>query len=216
MGKRGANRNNPPDPQDRNPVQTGGAGTGPRLPISPARNSESEQLLIDTFSQIRDELVSTLAYVLGNRDDAMDTAQETFVKCWRARPSIPDVQNLRAWIFRVGLNAARDYQRSGWMKRAKPLIAEEMLLPARDTSASEQIVENEDIARLRAALLELREEEREVFLLRQNGDLTYEEIAEQRNIPVGTVKTQMRTALIKLRKVLNPYAGGESEKVDED
>jgi RNA polymerase sigma-70 factor, ECF subfamily len=210
MGKRGASRSNPPDPQDRNP-KNGASVSGRPVPTSPPVPSPSEQLLIDTFSQIRDELVSTLAYVLGNRDDAMDSAQEAFVKCWRARATIPDVQNLRAWIFRVGLNAARDYQRSGWMKRSKPLIAEEMLLPAREPSAAEQIVENEDVARLRAALLELRDEEREVFLLRQNGDLTYEEIAEQRNIPVGTVKTQMRTALIKLRKALNP----DAEQTDE-
>jgi RNA polymerase sigma-70 factor (ECF subfamily) len=53
------------------------------------------------------------------------------------------------------------------------------------------------------ALLDLRQEEKEVFLLRQNGGLTYEQIAEVRNSPVGTVKTQMRAALQKLRKVLN-------------
>jgi RNA polymerase sigma-70 factor (ECF subfamily) len=41
-----------------------------------------------------------------------------------------------------------------------------------------------------------------VFLLRQNGDLTYEEIAALRRTPVGTVKTQMRSALQKLRRVL--------------
>jgi RNA polymerase sigma-70 factor (ECF subfamily) len=48
----------------------------------------------------------------------------------------------------------------------------------------------------------LRPEEQAVFLLRQNGDLTYEEIAELRRSPVGTVKTQMRAALQKLRRVL--------------
>ncbi len=57
--------------------------------------------------------------------------------------------------------------------------------------------------RLRKAILDLRLEEKEVFLLRQNGGLTYEQIAEIRNAPVGTVKTQMRAALQKLRKVLN-------------
>jgi RNA polymerase sigma-70 factor (ECF subfamily) len=173
----------------------------------------TEKLLVETFEQIRDELVSTLAYVLGNREDAMDSAQEAFVKCWRARETILEVQNLRAWIFRVGLNAARDHQRSGWTKRAKPLIAEEVLLPARESSAAEQIVDNENVSRLRAAILDLRPEEREVFLLRQNGDLTYEQIAELREIPVGTVKTQMRTALIKLRKVLNPDADGTPDEV---
>ncbi len=60
----------------------------------------------------------------------------------------------------------------------------------------------ETLERLRQALHGLRPEEKEVFLLRQNGDLTYEEIAVMRRTPVGTVKTQMRSALQKLRRVL--------------
>lgn len=209
MAKGGKGRTSPPNPHDRTPD----GRSGPNRPAPVAPPSPTERLLVETFEQIRDELVSTIAYVLGHRDDALDVAQEAFVKCWRARETIPDVQNLRAWIFRVGLNAARDHQRSGWMKRAKPLIAEEVLLPARDATAAERIVENENVSRLRAAILDLRDEEREIFLLRQNGDLTYEQIAEMRNIPVGTVKTQMRTALIKLRKVLNPDGEGPTDDV---
>ena len=62
--------------------------------------------------------------------------------------------------------------------------------------------EQESLQQLRQALSDLRPEEKEVFLLRQNGELTYEQIAEMHNRPVGTVKTQMRRALHKLRKVL--------------
>ncbi len=68
------------------------------------------------------------------------------------------------------------------------------------------LVHCEDLERLRGALFDLRPEERDVFLLRQNGNLTYEEIGALRRRPVGTVKTQMRTALIKLRKVLQEPA----------
>ena len=60
----------------------------------------------------------------------------------------------------------------------------------------------EAVEALRQAVLALREEEKDVFLLRQNGDLTYEQIAEIRDAPVGTVKTQMRSALQKLREQL--------------
>lgn len=165
-----------------------------------------EAPLVRVFNGIRDELVSTIAYMLGNRDEAQDVAQETFLKCWRARDSMPDVQNLRAWIFRVAMNAARDHQRSGWHKRSRPMIAEESIVTPRESSITERMAEAEQIQALRQALLDLREEEREVFLLRQNGELTYEQIAELRAVPVGTIKTQMRSALIKLRKVLNPGA----------
>src|SRR4051812_15704179 len=72
--------------------------------------------LVSTFNNLRDELLSTLSYVLGNKHDAQDAAQDAFIKCWRARADVPDVLNLRAWIFRVALNTARDHQRSGWSK----------------------------------------------------------------------------------------------------
>jgi len=163
----------------------------------------SEESLVRTFNEIRDELVSTLMFMLGNRDDAQDVAQDAFLKCWRARSTIGEVQNLRAWIFRVGLNAAKDQQRSAWSRRAKPFRGEEAMLPGREESPGQTLEAGEDVERLRQAILELRVEEKEVFLLRQNGNLTYEQIAEIRSSPVGTVKTQMRAALQKLRKVLH-------------
>jgi RNA polymerase sigma-70 factor (ECF subfamily) len=160
------------------------------------------ELLVSTFNDVRDELISTLCYMLGSQDDAQDMAQEVFLRCWRTQDQLPDVQNLRAWIFRVGLNAARDLQRSAWKRRVKPLLGAVLMPPTESTSPSLGLEERESLERLRDALLHLRPEEQEVFLLRQNGDLTYEQIAEVANRPVGTVKTQMRSALAKLRKVL--------------
>jgi RNA polymerase sigma-70 factor, ECF subfamily len=166
-------------------------------PLSP------EDTLVRAFNELRDELISTLMFLLGNRDDAQDAAQDAFLKCWRNRQGLPDVQNLRAWIFRVGLNAAKDMQRSAWNRRSKPLMGEDTMLAARDLPPGDRLEDQECLDRLRAALRDLRIEEKEVFLLRQNGGMTYEQIAEARNAPVGTVKTQMRSALQKLRKVLN-------------
>ena len=158
--------------------------------------------LLRAFNDLRDELLSTLCFMLGNANDAQDVAQEAFLRCWRAQDSLAGVQNVRAWIFRVGLNAAKDLQRSAWRRRVKPLLGAETM-PLMDRSAPpEEAEQRESLQRLRQALLHLRPEEKEVFLLRQNGALTYEEIAEQRQRPVGTVKTQMRSALQKLRQIL--------------
>ena len=164
----------------------------------------SEDRLIRTFNELKDELIGTLVFVLGNREDAKDAAQDAFIKCWNAREQLPQVVNLRAWIFRVCFNTAKDMQRSAWNRRAKPLSAEQYTMMAKDDSPDQNVERKESLDRLRRAILDLREEEKEVFLLRQNGDLTYEQIAEVRGCPVSTVKTQMRSALEKLRKVLNP------------
>ena len=186
------------------PGDRSAAGTNPPAAPTPSAGPVGDDALVALFNSIRDELVSTLMYVLGNAEDAQDAAQEAFMKCWRARQAVPDIQNLRAWIFRIALNAAKDHQRSAWSRRSRPLPDDELIIPGRDELPGQAMEDQEMVNRLRDALTRLRPEEREIFLLRQNGGLTYEDIAELRKAPVGTVKTQMRSALIKLRKVLNP------------
>jgi RNA polymerase sigma-70 factor, ECF subfamily len=159
-------------------------------------------VLVRAFNDLRDELISTLLFVLGNREDAQDAAQDAFVKCWGARDQVPQVQNLRAWIFRVSFNTAKDMRRSAWKRRIRPLRGEEFMAATKQLSPSQTLEFRESVQRLRQAILGLRDEEKEVFLLRQNGDLTYEQIAEMRSVPVGTIKTQMRSALDNLRKLL--------------
>jgi RNA polymerase sigma-70 factor (ECF subfamily) len=158
--------------------------------------------LLRVFNELRDELVSTLWFMLGNREDAQDAAQEAFLKCWRAQDQLAEIRDLRAWVFRIGLNAARDLQRSAWHRRSKQFSGEDALLAGSDKGPEQNAVQQETLERLRHAILQLRQEEKEVFLLRQNGDLTFEQIAEIRKAPLGTVKTQMRSALFKLRRIM--------------
>ena len=91
----------------------------------PAASSDgqipSAERLTRAFSDMRDELVSTLMYLLGNREDAQDAAQEAFVKCWRHQEKLAEIENMKAWIFRVALNAGRDIRETAW--RRKRLIS---------------------------------------------------------------------------------------------
>src|SRR5580765_1624053 len=120
-----------------------------------------DAVLVRAFNELRDELVSTLLFLLGNRDDAQDAGQDAFLKCWRSRESIGGIQNLRAWIFRVGLNTAKDMQRSAWSRKSRPLVGEEIMLTARETSPSQLLEDQEAVERLRRAILDLRVEEKE-------------------------------------------------------
>ena len=94
---------------------------------SPSDDLSSGEQLLRTFNDVHEELVSTLWFMLGNQEDAQDVAQEAFLRCWRNPESLQKVQNLRAWIFRVGMNAAKDLQRSAWRRRVKPLIGAEIM-----------------------------------------------------------------------------------------
>jgi len=117
---------------------------------------------------------------------------------------VPDVQNLRAWIFRVGLNAAKDFQRSAWNRKSRPLPEDDVMLPTRDGAPGQVAEDQEALDRLRQAIAQLRQDEKEVFLLRQNGDLTYEQIAEILSISLQTVKNQKTRGMKLLRMRLSP------------
>jgi RNA polymerase sigma-70 factor (ECF subfamily) len=162
-----------------------------------------EDILLRTFNELRDRLVERLRGLLGNDADAQDVAQVTFLHCWQARDRLAGVARLHSWIWRAGLNAARDLHRSAWHRRFK--LQETLSADLRDPAqpgASDRLVACEELERCRAALVRLRPQEREVFLLRQNHELSYKEIAERSGRPLGTVKAQMQSALRKLRAAL--------------
>ncbi|HVC98634.1 MAG TPA: RNA polymerase sigma factor, partial [Pirellulales bacterium] len=112
------------------------------------------------------------------------------------------VENLKAWIFRIALNTGRDLRGAAWRRRRRPLAEDGLMLVAARAPTEDRLERAEQLDQLRRAVHELRREEQEVFLLRQNGELTYEEIAAALGIPLGTVKTRMRLALGRLREVL--------------
>jgi RNA polymerase sigma-70 factor (ECF subfamily) len=162
---------------------------------------QPEDPLETTFTRHQSELLGMLYYLTGNAEDARDAFQEAFVKCWRRRESLGQIEDLRAWVFRVALNVGRDMRATAWRRRRRPL-------PEDNMAASPQMPPHEDLDRqerlamIQRAIRDLRAEEQEVFLLRQNAQMTYEEIAVSIDIPVGTAKTRMRLALEKLRMAL--------------
>lgn len=161
----------------------------------------SHQRLEETFTRCQAELLGTLYYLTGNREDAQDALQEAFVKCWRRLQQVAKVQNLRAWVFRIALNTGRDLRQTAWRRKRQSLPEEASMASSRDDPTA-RVLREERESRLRDAIWELREEEQEVFLLRQNGELTYEEIGAALAVPVGTVKTRMRAALRRLRHMM--------------
>jgi RNA polymerase sigma factor (sigma-70 family) len=178
------------------PSRKAASDTAVQPAVRPARTLE------DAFALHQSELLGTLFYLVGNLEDARDALQEAFLKCWKHQDQVDGVQNLKAWIFRIALNTGRDLRETAWRRKRQGLPEDETALAGHEQRPDEIVEHDERLHRLRVALAQLRDEEKEVFLLRQNGDLTYEEIAEALEIPSGTVKTRMRLALTRLREVL--------------
>lgn len=165
-------------------------------------SNSAEQELMDVFEQNHKGLLGTLFYVVANIEDARDVLQDAFVKCWQRREELPQIQNLRAWVYRIALNTARDRKKSAWSRRRESLLGADLMLSPPEQSPEAALLRDEELGRIRAAILSLQPAEQEVFLLKQNGDLTYEDIAESTGMPLGTVKTRMRNALRKMREAV--------------
>jgi RNA polymerase sigma-70 factor (ECF subfamily) len=175
----------------------------PQAPPDPPRHSASGRARLEqVFTTCQAQLLGTLYCLLGNVEDTRDALQEAFLKCWRHAAELDGVENLKAWVFRVVVNTGRDLRQNAWRRKRRALPEEDAMASSPSSQPCAQIEADERIARLREAVARLRPEEQEVFLLRQNGELTYEEIAAQLGIPTGTAKTRMRCALAHLRSVL--------------
>ncbi len=162
-----------------------------------------EQLLVQAFQSFEAELLGTLYHVLGNIEDARDACQEAFIRCWKRQDSLHEIQNIRAWVFRIAFNISLDIRKSAWRKRRQPLAEGEAALTAEEQSPDSNMRQTEELQQIRAAIGTLEQGEKEVFLLRQNGEMSFEQIAQTLEIPVGTAKTRMRRAVMKLHGILN-------------
>lgn len=179
----------------------------PQAPPDPPRQSSTGRARLEqVFTTCQAQLLGTLYCLLGNAEDARDALQEAFVKCWRHAEELDGVENPKAWVFRVVLNTGRDLRHSAWRRKRRALPEEEAMPCSPSPQPCDLVEADERVARLREALTHLRPEEQEVFLLRQNGELTYEEIAAQLGIPTGTAKTRMRCALAHLRSALQEWS----------
>ena len=174
-------------------------------PLNREKETGSSTPLETLFDDARGELLGTLFYLIGNMEDAKDALQETFLKCWPKQEQLDSIENLKAWVFRIALNTGRDIRKTAW-KRRRQSLAEDANMYSTTDKPDADLERAEQINQLSQAVMQLRPKEQEVFLLRQNGNLTYEQIADATGIPLGTVKTRMRAAISQLRQSV----GGQS------
>ena len=162
-----------------------------------------EPPLNELFQAHRRGLAGAVRSVLGPTADVAELLQEAFLKCWQhwqrgTRPADPV-----AWIFVVTWNAAVDARRRRQRRPVHETLDEDVMPQATTSpSPSHAMEQHEALLRARAAVAGLSDPEQQVFLLRVAGELTFEAVAATLAIPVGTAKTRMRQALMKLRHEL--------------
>ena len=137
----------------------------------------------------------------GNAHDAEEVAQEAFVAAWKGLPSFRGESKFSSWLYQLTTNAAIDFLRREKRHRAATPIEDEPEPVSPDTP-QQALEESEVRYALQQALDTLTPEHREIFLLRQMRQLSYEEIGRLLGLEPGTVKSRLSRAKKQLRQIL--------------
>jgi RNA polymerase sigma-70 factor (ECF subfamily) len=163
----------------------------------------------------------------GNAGHADDCYQEVWLKVIRNADKFEGRSRFTTWLFQVTRNVCLDHRRAK-MRRLDPISLErdgagatpsaEDAVPLRDrvpdggAAVHDQAAELEERRAVERALASLPEEQRDVFLMRETTELTFEEIARISGLSANTVKSRMRYALLNLRRALKGLVGERSEE----
>ena len=139
-------------------------------------------------------IVSLTYRMCGDLRLAEDAAQEAFVRVWQNLNSYKPKYAFRSWLYRIATNAALDS-----LRRERPTAELDSLSLADPKATPEQSAEdNQRVAHVRRAIAQLSEPLRLVLILREYQELTYQEIADALDIPVGTVMSRLNSARVQL------------------
>lgn len=141
-------------------------------------------------------VINVIYRMCGDAQVAEEAAQEAFVQAWLHLSSYRPQTSLRNWLYRIAVNAATDMFRKE--KRILPNSIEDLPLTDSQPGPEDSLFQTERTALIQKAILSLPEASRAVLVLREYQEMSYHEIAETLDIPVGTVMSRLNYA----RKIL--------------
>jgi RNA polymerase sigma-70 factor (ECF subfamily) len=152
-------------------------------------------LLVLKYQQ---RVVNLVRRFIRDESEALDVAQEVFIKVWRALSGFRGESAFYTWLYRIAVNSAKNHLEAAG-RRPQPIdleleIAEQVETAGRLrelATPEDYLCESELAGVIRSAIAELPEDYRSALTLRELEGLTYEEIAQVMNCPIGTVRSRI-------------------------
>ena len=170
-------------------------------------------------SRYNNRLLNFVFRFVGNRDVAEDIVQETFLRVFRKRHAYKAIANFSTWLFTIAGNLAKSElrRRKRWRFLSLDWTNEDdekgFELPDKSKLPDEIISDRLTNADVQKAIRSLPIRYREAIILRDIDGMAYQEIADILKCPIGTVKSRVNRARLKLQKKLKVY-GSDNEKAD--
>lgn len=142
--------------------------------------------------------------IVGDTRAAEDVAQEAMVRAWRHAASFDARKgSVSTWLLSITRNVAIDVVRVRRPVAVDPDVLLALAEPAPGPGPDELAARSDDASRLRAAIAELPSDQRRALVMAGLLGYTAREVSEAEAIPLGTAKTRIRTALLRLRAALS-------------
>lgn len=194
------------------------------MPLSPAlepvgNRSEAELVRLaragdaaareELAERHRDSAFFLALQLLGNRDDALDVAQDAMLRFFKHLNRFDAGRPVRPWLFQIVRNRVLDLFRRRKVRKHDSIEASqddddraELQLVDESVNLERDAARSQLQKRILLALEDLSQAQREIIVLRDYQDLAYSEIAETLKIPIGTVMSRLHGARKRLRKIL--------------
>ena len=175
------------------------------------------ELLVEKYQR---KLARLLSRLIRDPNEVEDVTQEAFIKAYRALPSFRGDSAFYTWLYRIGINTAKNYLVA--MGRRAPTSTEVEAEEAegleggellRDINTPESLLLTKEIGdTVNAAIEALPEELRSAIQLRELEGMSYEEIAKLMDCPIGTVRSRIFRAREAIAERLKPLLDGAKDK----
>ena len=142
--------------------------------------------------------------MVGNPDDAYDLSQEAFIKAYRSLKRFDEQHSFKNWLFTILSNLCKNALRSASVRK-KYIASDEALVEtavSSDADPEASLISKETKKIIWDALAKLDNDAKEIIILKHFQDLSYQEIAEVLEIPLGSVMSRLHYARQKLRKIV--------------
>ena len=161
-----------------------------------------------------DRIFSRVLQLLNNKQDAEEVTQDAFIRAHRGLENFRGDASFSTWLYQIATNLAHN-RYWYWFRRKRDQsisldqpqcedgsLTLENVMPCADENPAEAVVTQEFVDRVSACMQYLNDKHKEVLILRNVQNLTYDEIAQQLEISVGTVKSRIARARESLRGLL--------------
>ncbi len=163
--------------------------------------TEMREKFMQAYNQWADDIFRHCYFRVSDREKAKDLAQECFLKTWKYISEKGEVQNLRAFLYRVANNLVVDYARKKKPVSLDQMMEEEGFEPGMEDE--EKIVAKADFNLIKKDLDKLDPIYREAVIMRYMDNLQPREIAEVIHLPENVVSVRIHRGIRQLRELLD-------------